>query len=82
MVLLGRAGRRAVELVGLVLDGRRDLAQGLAVLASVVGAEVQLPTGLELDAQVGLCSAAVAAVCSAQRRCTRGNGSGHIGLIS
>jgi hypothetical protein len=70
-----------VELVGLVDDVRGDLAELVSVLSGVVGAEQQLATRLELDSQVGLGSATVAAVRSAQRG-TRGNGSGHIGLIS
>ena len=59
-----------------------DLAELVAVLARVVGAEEQLAAGLQLDAQVGLGPAAVAAVRSTQRGSTRGNGSGHFGLIS
>jgi hypothetical protein len=70
-----------VELVGLVGQVSGDLAELVAVLPGVVGAEQQLTPGLELDAQVGLGSATVAAVRGAQRG-TRGNCSGHIGLIS
>jgi hypothetical protein len=81
-VLLAGSGRRRVtELVGLVDHVRGDLAELVAVLAGVVGAEEQLAARLELDPEVGLGSATVAAVRSAQRG-TRGNCSGHIGLIS
>jgi hypothetical protein len=48
--------------VALVGDGHGDLLELVAVLARVVGAELQLTTGLELDAEVGLGTAAVAAV--------------------
>jgi hypothetical protein len=70
-----------VELVGLVGHVSGDLAELVAVLACVVSAEKKLTPGLELDAQVGLGSATVAAVRGAQRG-ARGNCSGHIGLIS
>ena len=59
----GRLG----ELVGLVHEVDGDLAELVAVLAGVVGAEEELATGLELDAKVGLGSATVAAVRGAQR---------------
>ena len=63
-----RARRRGVgELVGLVDHVGGDLAELVAVLAGVVGAEEQLAAGLELDPQVGLGSATVAAVRGAQR---------------
>jgi hypothetical protein len=81
VLLVGSGGRDVAELAGLVGDVRRDLAELVAVLAGVVGAEQQLPTRLELDTEVGLGSATVAAVRGAERG-TRGNGSGHIGLIS
>jgi hypothetical protein len=68
--------------VGLVVHGGGDLAEPVAVLTGVVGAEQQLPTCLELDAEVGLGAATVAAVSGAQRGDTRGNSGGHIGLIS
>src|SRR3954449_3396445 len=75
--------RRCVgQLLGLVDDVGRDLAELLAVLAGVVGTEEQLTAGLELDPQVGLRSATVTAVRGAQGRGARGNCSGHIGLIS
>jgi hypothetical protein len=51
------------------------------VLAGVVSAEQELSTGLELDTQVGLSSATVAAVRGAQRG-ARGTCSDHIRLIS
>jgi hypothetical protein len=79
---VGSDARPVAELVGLVLERHRDVAESIAVLAGVVGAEVQLTARLELDAEVGLRTAAVAAICSAQRGCTGGNGSSHIGLIS
>jgi hypothetical protein len=82
MLRLGSDTRRVAELVGLVLEGHRDVAEGVAVLTGVVSAEVQLTARLELDAEIGLRPAAVAAVCCAQRGCTRGYGSSHIGLIS
>ena len=74
----GRVG----ELVGLVDDVRGDLAELVAVLAGVVGAEEQLAAGLELHAEVGLGPAAVAAVRSAQRGGLGATCSGHFGLIS
>ena len=74
--------RGAGELVGLVDDVGGDLLELVAVLTGVVGAEQQLTTRLELDAEVGLGSATVAAVRCAQRRGAGGNCSGHIGLIS
>jgi hypothetical protein len=74
-------GGRVTELVGLVGHVRRDLAELVTVLACVMGAEQQLTTRLELDPKVGLSSATVAAVRSAERG-TRGNSSGHNGLIS
>ena len=52
------------------------------MLPCVVGAEQQLATGLELHPQVGLGTAAVAAVACRQGGGLGGNGSGHIGLIS
>jgi hypothetical protein len=64
--------RSGVELVGLVDDVGGDLLELLAVLAGVVGAEEQLTARLELDAEVGLGSATVAAVRSAQRRVAGG----------
>src|SRR5690242_18185461 len=50
------------------------------MLTGMVRAEEQLASGLELDTEVGLSSATVAAVRSSQLG--TGNGSGHIGLIS
>ena len=73
--VVGCDGRGVGELVGLVVHVDRDLAELVAVLAGVVGAEEQLAAGLELDAEVGLGSAAVAAVRGAQRGGTGGNGS-------
>ena len=59
--------RRVVQLVGLVLDVRGDLAELLAVLAGVVGAEQQLAAGLELHPEVGLGTASVAPVTAVRR---------------
>jgi len=70
------------QLVGLVDDIGRDLAELVAVLTSVVGAEQEFSAGLELHAKVGLGSATVAAVRSGERGGAGGNCSGHIGLIS
>jgi hypothetical protein len=70
-----------LELVRLVDHGDGHLLELLTVLASVVGAEKQLTTGLELDTEVGLGTAAVATVLSSQRG-AGGNGSRHFGLIS
>ncbi len=50
------------QLVGLVVDGHGDLTQLVTVLSRVVGAEEQVTTARELDTEVGLCSATVAAV--------------------
>ena len=66
--LVGSGGGRVAELVGLVDDVGGDLAELVAVLAGVVGAEQQLATRLELDPEVGLGSATVAAVRGAERR--------------
>src|SRR5262245_10605817 len=79
---LGSAGGRVGEPVGLVDHVGGDGLEGVAVLTGVVRAEVQLATTEELDLQVGLRPAAVAAVGRAQRGSTWGNGSGHFGLIS
>jgi len=79
---VGCDGGRDGQLLGLVHDAGRDLAELVTVLAGVVGAEEQLTAGLELDPEVGLSPATVTAVRSAQRRGARGNCSGHIGLIS
>lgn len=77
------SGRGLVrETVRLVDKRGRDLTKLVFVFAGMVCTEVQLATGLELDLEVGLRSATVAAVSSTQRCGTRGNGSGHIGLIS
>jgi len=67
--------------VGLVVDVDGDGAELLAVRAGVVSAEEQLSTLAELDAQVGLGSATVAAVARGQRGGAGGNCSGHIGLF-
>src|SRR6478609_7768724 len=78
--LAARGGR--VELVGLVVDGRGDLAELLAVLAGVVRAEQQLAAGLELHPEVGLGAAAVAAVTGREDGLGGCGGSGHVSLIS
>ncbi len=58
-----------------------DLAELVAVLAGVVGAEEQLSTTLELNPEVGLGAASVATVGSTECCGTGGNGSGHWGLF-
>lgn len=68
--------------MGLVDDRRRDLTQLVAVLSGVVGAEQELATGLELDAQVGLGATTVTTVGRAQGGGTRGNRSIHVDLVS
>ena len=68
--------------MGLVDHVGSDGLEGVAVLAGVVSTEVQLTPTEELDLEVGLGPAAVAAVGSAQRGRASGNGSGHFGLIS
>ena len=78
---LRRATAWSGQLVGLVDDGDGDLLELVAVLASVVGAEEELATGLELHAEVGLGAATVAAVRCGQRRAGC-KCSGHDGLIS
>src|SRR6478609_2091930 len=75
--LAARGG--GVQLVGLVVDGRGDLAELLAVLAGVVRAEEQLAAGLELHPEVGLGAAAVAGREDGLGGC---GGSGHVSLIS
>src|SRR6478609_8231123 len=78
--LAARGG--GVQLVGLVVDGRGDLAELLAVLAGVVRAEEQLAAGLELHTEVGLGAAAVAAVTGREDGLGGCGGSGHVSLIS
>ena len=68
------------SLLGLVVDVDRDRAELLAVLAGVVGAEQELAAAGEVDAEVGLGAAAVAAVTGCQGAGC--NGSGHGGLPS
>jgi hypothetical protein len=65
--------------VGLVLDRHRDLLEPVTVLAGVVGAEEQLATGGELDAEVGLGTTTVATVLGGQWSAW-GNCSCHVGL--
>src|SRR5690606_9179301 len=79
-LVVGGGRRRAVQLVGLVLEPDGDLLQRVTVLTGVVGAEEQLATGLQLHAEVGLRSATVAAALSGQS--AGGNGRCHFGLIS
>src|SRR3954447_8983823 len=81
-VLVGSGSRRVGQSVGLVDHVGGDRLESVAVLTGVVRAEVQLATTEELDLEVGLRPAAVAAVGRAQRGSTWGNGSGHLGLIS
>jgi hypothetical protein len=76
-----RRCRSVGELVGLVDDVDGDLLELVTVLTRVVGAEQELSAGVELDTQVGLRAAAVAAVLGSQRS-TRGNSSCHFGLVS
>jgi hypothetical protein len=66
----------------LTAGDRCDLAELLAVLACVVGAEEQLPARLKLHAEVGLGTAAVAAVASREDGLGGCGGSGHVSLIS
>lgn len=70
-----------METVGLVVDVDGDLAKLVTVLAGVVRAEEKLAATGELDAQVGLSTATVAAVHSAQWG-TGGNCSGHLWPLS
>jgi hypothetical protein len=71
-----RDGRGGGELLRLVVDVDGDLAELVTVLARVVRAEEELaPTG-QLDAEVGLRAATVAAV-KGRERGARGNCSGH-----
>ena len=66
--LVGRCDAGSpLEPTTLVLDVNRHLAQGLLVLAPVVGAEQELTAGPEPDAHVRLGAAAVAAVLGGQR---------------
>src|SRR5262245_18850529 len=77
-LVVGRDRRRVVETVGLVVDTDGDLPELVAVLAGVVGAEEELAAAGQLDAKVGLGSAAVTTVGRGQ--CARGNCSGHESL--
>ena len=74
---VGCDGGRDGQLLGLVHDAGRDLAELVTVLAGVVGAEEQLTTALELHAKVGLGAASVAAVDRGERRGGGGCRSGH-----
>jgi hypothetical protein len=56
------SGRRVRETVGLVVDGGCHLLQSIEVGARVVGAEEKLAAAGQLDADVGLRAATVAAV--------------------
>ena len=67
--------------MGLVDHVDGDLLELVTVLTRVVGTEQELSAGVELDTQVGLRTAAVAAVLGSQRS-TRGNSSCHFGLVS
>jgi len=44
VVVVGGDGRSAAQLVGLIVDRRGDLLEGVAVLTRVVGAEKKLTT--------------------------------------
>ena len=68
LLVLRRDGGGGVEPARLVVDGDRDVAQLLRVLPAVVGAEEQLSTGRQGDANVGLRAAAVTTVRSRQSR--------------
>jgi hypothetical protein len=70
-----------VQLVGLIDERHGDLLELVTVLASVVRAEQELATGLELHAEVGLGPATVAAVRCGERS-TGCDCSVHDGLIS
>src|SRR3712207_1843254 len=77
---LGGRSRGVEKLAGLVVDVDSDRSQLLPVLTCVVGAEHELASTREVDSEVGLGTAAVAAVTGCQgARC---NGSGHGGLPS
>lgn len=79
--VVGTRVRLVVQLVGLIVYVAGDLAQGLVMLARVVGTEQQLTAALELDAEVCLSAAAVTAVI--RRQCGYGGySSSHIRLIS
>jgi hypothetical protein len=67
------------QLVGLVVDVRRDLLELVTVLASVVGTEEQFATGGEFYAEVGLGTTTVAAVLRGERG-AGSNDSCHLGL--
>ena len=80
-VLGGRGCGGVDESVGLVVDVNCDLAELVAVLSGVVCAEEEVAGTGELHAQVGLCTATVAAVQSRQR-VTGGYCSGHLRPLS
>jgi hypothetical protein len=73
-----RDRRRVHELLGLVVDVDRDLAELVAVLTGVVGAEEELAARGKLHAKIGLSAAPVATVAGGQ--CAGGNGCGHVCL--
>jgi hypothetical protein len=62
------------------VDRGRDLAEPVAVLTGVVGAEQKFSTGYELHPQVCLSATTVAAVGSVERS-EGGNCSGHVGPL-
>lgn len=70
-----------VELVGLVLDVRGDLAERAVVLARVVSAEQELTAGVQQHADIGLCTTAVATV-SSRERLGGGKGSSHFAILN
>jgi hypothetical protein len=81
VIVLGCDGRRARELVGLVVDDHRDLLELVAVLSGVVCAEQELAPGGELDTKVSLGTATVASVFCGQG-CAGGNSSIHVVPLS
>jgi hypothetical protein len=74
--VLGCDGRGVDKLAGLVVDGDRDLAELVTVLARVVGAEEEVSATSELDTEVGLGTTTVTTVQRREWR-ARGNSSGH-----
>src|SRR5512139_1102847 len=76
-----RRCRRGGELVGLVVEVPRDLAELGLVGPAMVATEQQLAAGRHGHADVRLGAAAVAAVRRGKRR-VRGKSSGHVALSS
>jgi hypothetical protein len=80
VVLGGCGGRGLKQPVGFVMDLGARGTEGFTVLTAVVGAEQQLAAAREDRADIGLSTAAVAAVCGRQRL-GWGKSSSHVAFL-